>query len=52
MTSISTYARDMVTEMRAVLCGTKTASASVFTREVGYLYPLLGVQQGRSNYLD
>ena len=34
VTLISTYARDMVTEMRAVLCGTRTASASVFTGEV------------------
>ena len=32
--SISTYARDMVTEMRVVLCGMRMASASVFTREV------------------
>mgnify|MGYP002516285060 CR=1 FL=1 len=30
----STYARDMVTEMRAVLCGMQMASASVFTGEV------------------
>ena len=53
VTSISTYARDMVTEMRAVLCGMRMASAiGIFKGSLDIYIRFWEYSEGVGNYPD